>query len=167
MPVAFPQLFKTQFDWDFATEPEQGLGWRTLFTAPRQFKASYKATSSPMHAHDHAAVRVRADNSALLAHDFSAAVAKCVVVTNRSLEVTMLKSDPQLMRYPPACRSVKFATRTQHWAFRLRYAAGVAMAFVLSSLAPAMLIALIWHETGLAAMMFAFTFLIALSHAIL
>ena len=79
----------------------------------------------------------------------------------------MLKSDPQLIRYPPACRSVKFATRTQHWAFRLRYAAGVAMAFVLSSLAPAMLIALIWHETGLAAMMFALTFLIALSHAIL
>ena len=25
MPVAFPQLFKTKYDWDFATEPEQGL----------------------------------------------------------------------------------------------------------------------------------------------
>ena len=49
MPVAFPQLFKTQFDWDFASEPEQALGRRTLFTAPRQFRASYKATSSPMH----------------------------------------------------------------------------------------------------------------------
>ena len=26
MPVAFPQLFKTRYDWDYATEPEPGLG---------------------------------------------------------------------------------------------------------------------------------------------
>ena len=26
MPVAFPQLFKTKYDWDFATEPEQVSG---------------------------------------------------------------------------------------------------------------------------------------------
>ena len=31
MPVAFPQLFKTQYDWDFATEPEQGLGRRRIY----------------------------------------------------------------------------------------------------------------------------------------
>jgi choline dehydrogenase-like flavoprotein len=31
MPVAFPQLFKTKFDWDFATEPEQGLGKRRIY----------------------------------------------------------------------------------------------------------------------------------------
>jgi choline dehydrogenase len=31
MPVAFPQLFKTKYDWDFATEPEQGLGGRRLY----------------------------------------------------------------------------------------------------------------------------------------
>jgi choline dehydrogenase-like flavoprotein len=26
MPIAFPQLFKTKYDWDFASEPEPGLG---------------------------------------------------------------------------------------------------------------------------------------------
>src|SRR5260370_27276703 len=26
MPVAFPQRFKTKYDLDFATQPEQGLG---------------------------------------------------------------------------------------------------------------------------------------------
>src|SRR5258708_9496342 len=31
MPVAFPQLFKTKYDWDFATEPEQGLGGRRIY----------------------------------------------------------------------------------------------------------------------------------------
>ena len=31
MPIAFPQLFKTQYDWDFATEPEQGLGRRRIY----------------------------------------------------------------------------------------------------------------------------------------
>ena len=31
MPVAFPQLFKTQYDWDFATEPEQSLGRRRIY----------------------------------------------------------------------------------------------------------------------------------------
>ena len=31
MPVAFPQLFKTKYDWDFATEPEQGLGNRRIY----------------------------------------------------------------------------------------------------------------------------------------
>ena len=31
MPVAFPQLFKTKYDWDFATEPEQGLGRRRIY----------------------------------------------------------------------------------------------------------------------------------------
>jgi choline dehydrogenase len=25
MPVAFPQLFKAKYDWDFATEPELSL----------------------------------------------------------------------------------------------------------------------------------------------
>jgi choline dehydrogenase-like flavoprotein len=31
MPVAFPQLFKTQYDWDYATEPEQALGGRRVY----------------------------------------------------------------------------------------------------------------------------------------
>jgi choline dehydrogenase len=31
LPVAFPQLFKTKYDWDFATEPEQGLGKRRVY----------------------------------------------------------------------------------------------------------------------------------------
>jgi choline dehydrogenase-like flavoprotein len=30
-PVAFPQLFKTQYDWDFATEPEPALGERRIY----------------------------------------------------------------------------------------------------------------------------------------
>src|SRR5207237_8499815 len=31
MPVAFPQLFKTQYDWDYATEPEPGLAGRRVY----------------------------------------------------------------------------------------------------------------------------------------
>jgi choline dehydrogenase len=31
MPVAFPQLFKTKYDWDFATEPEPNLGNRRIY----------------------------------------------------------------------------------------------------------------------------------------
>ena len=31
MPVAFPQLFKTKFDWDFASEPEQSLRQRRIY----------------------------------------------------------------------------------------------------------------------------------------
>jgi choline dehydrogenase len=31
MPVAFPQLFKTKYDWDFATEPEPNLGKRRIY----------------------------------------------------------------------------------------------------------------------------------------
>jgi choline dehydrogenase len=31
LPVAFPQLFKTKYDWDFATEPEQVLRNRRIY----------------------------------------------------------------------------------------------------------------------------------------
>jgi choline dehydrogenase len=31
LPVAFPQLFKTKYDWDFATEPEPGLRNRRIY----------------------------------------------------------------------------------------------------------------------------------------
>jgi len=31
MPLAFSQLFKTKYDWDFATEVEQGLGGRRIY----------------------------------------------------------------------------------------------------------------------------------------
>jgi choline dehydrogenase len=31
MPVAFPQLFKTKYDWDFASEPEPGLRNRRIY----------------------------------------------------------------------------------------------------------------------------------------
>jgi choline dehydrogenase-like flavoprotein len=30
-PIAFPQLFKTRYDWDFASEPEPGLGERRIY----------------------------------------------------------------------------------------------------------------------------------------
>ena len=36
MPVAFPQLFKTKYDWDFATEPEPALAGATDLSASRQ-----------------------------------------------------------------------------------------------------------------------------------
>jgi choline dehydrogenase-like flavoprotein len=36
MPVAFPQLFKIKYDWDFATEPEPTLGKPTDLSASRQ-----------------------------------------------------------------------------------------------------------------------------------
>ena len=78
----------------------------------------------------------------------------------------MMKSDLTLTRYAPTRRSIKLVTRTQHGSFRLRYAAVVAMAFVLSGLAPAVLMALIWRETSLYPVMFAFTFLIASIHSI-
>ena len=31
IPVAFPQLYKSQFDWDYMTEPEPGLGGRRVY----------------------------------------------------------------------------------------------------------------------------------------
>ena len=77
-----------------------------------------------------------------------------------------MKSDPKLMRYAPQRQSVKLATRTQHGAFRLSYAAAVAMAFLFSGLAPAALMALIWRETSLSPMVFELTFIIALTHSI-
>jgi hypothetical protein len=79
---------------------------------------------------------------------------------------TMMKSDLKLIPYAPVRPSVKLATRTQHGAFRLRYAAAVVMAFVFSGLAPAVLMALIWRETSLSPMVFALTFIIALTHSI-
>ena len=36
MPVAFPQLFKTKYDWDFATEPEQGLARRRIYLTDKR-----------------------------------------------------------------------------------------------------------------------------------
>jgi hypothetical protein len=78
----------------------------------------------------------------------------------------MMKSDLKLIPYASVRPSVKLATRTQHGAFRLGYAAAVAMAFVFSGLAPAALMALIWHETSPSPMVFALTFIIALTHSI-
>jgi choline dehydrogenase len=31
MPAAFPQLFRTKYDWHFATEPEQYLAGRRIY----------------------------------------------------------------------------------------------------------------------------------------
>jgi len=31
MPIAFPQLFKTKYDWDYSTEPEHGLRERRIY----------------------------------------------------------------------------------------------------------------------------------------
>jgi choline dehydrogenase-like flavoprotein len=31
MPIAFPQLFKTEYDWDYSSEPERGLGGRRIY----------------------------------------------------------------------------------------------------------------------------------------
>jgi hypothetical protein len=78
----------------------------------------------------------------------------------------MMKSDLKLIPYAPARPSVKLATRTQHGAFRLGYAAAVAMAFLFSGLAPAVLMALIWRETSLSPGVFVVTFLVALTHSI-
>jgi hypothetical protein len=89
---------------------------------------------------------------------------KYVAATKRLLEATMMKSD--LIRYEPARRSVKSATRTQHGAFRLQYAEAVAIAFLFSGLAPAVLMALIWHQTSLSPTVFALTFLFASVHSI-
>lgn len=44
-----------------------------------------------------------AENSAPPAHDFPVVVTECVAATKRSLEATMMKSDPKFMRYA-ACR---------------------------------------------------------------
>jgi hypothetical protein len=112
-------------------------------------------------------VRARTENSALLAHDFPVAVAKCVAAAKRSSKATMMKSDNLILtQYAPARRSIKLVTRTQRGSFRLPYAAVVAMAFVSSGLAPAVLMALIWHETSFSLIVFAVTFLVASVHAI-
>lgn len=31
VPVAFPQLFRTQYDWDYASDPEPALGGRSIY----------------------------------------------------------------------------------------------------------------------------------------
>jgi choline dehydrogenase len=31
MPIAFPQLFKTNYDWDFDSEREEGLAGRRIY----------------------------------------------------------------------------------------------------------------------------------------
>ena len=31
IPVAFPQLFKSQYDWDYASEPEPGLSGKRVY----------------------------------------------------------------------------------------------------------------------------------------
>jgi hypothetical protein len=54
----------------------------------------------------------------------------------------------------------------QQGTLRLRYATAVVVAFLISGWAPAVLIALIWHETTLSPMVFALAFLIALTHSI-
>jgi choline dehydrogenase len=44
MPVAFPQLFKTKYDWDFASEPEPSLRERRVYL----FRGKTLAGSSAM-----------------------------------------------------------------------------------------------------------------------
>jgi choline dehydrogenase-like flavoprotein len=46
MPVAFPQLFKTNYDWDFSTEPEPGLRGRRIYAPPRSASATILRTIS-------------------------------------------------------------------------------------------------------------------------
>jgi hypothetical protein len=82
------------------------------------------------------------------------------------IEGTTMNSDLKLMPRALGRPSAKLATRTQHGAFRPRYAAAVAMAFVFSGLAPASLMALVWRETSVAPGVFALTFIIALTHTI-
>ena len=55
----------------------------------------------------------------------------------------------------------------QRHPWRLQKACGTATAFVFSSLGPALLTTAIWHGPRVAPMMFAFTLVIALSHAVL
>jgi choline dehydrogenase len=33
VPAVYPTLFKTQYDWDYASDPEPGLGERIIETA--------------------------------------------------------------------------------------------------------------------------------------
>jgi hypothetical protein len=71
------------------------------------------------------------------------------------------------VRMTPARRSIKLITRRQRdGLFRLRHLAVVTMAFVFSGLAPAVLMALIWHETSLSLVVFTFTFLFASIYSI-
>ncbi len=113
-----------------------------------------------------AIVRARTKNSALAAREFPVTVTRCVVPTKRSLKATMMIHDLKLTPHAPGIPSANLATRTQHSAFRPRYAAAVAMAFVFSGLAPASLMALVWRETSVAPAVFALTLIIALTHAI-
>ena len=77
-----------------------------------------------------------------------------------------MKSDSKSIRYTPARRSIRLVTRKQNGAFRLRDGGKVATGFLFSGLAPAVLMALIWHETSLSPMVFVLTFLIASVHSI-
>jgi hypothetical protein len=56
---------------------------------------------------------------------------------------------------------------TRGYAWRLQRVSNTATAFVFSGLAPAMLMTAIWSDPRVAPMMFVFTLVIALSHAVL
>src|SRR5271170_9130 len=55
MPVAFPQLFKTKYDWDFATEPEQGLGNRRIYLPRGRTLGGSSATNDMIYMRGNAA----------------------------------------------------------------------------------------------------------------
>jgi hypothetical protein len=66
-----------------------------------------------------------------------------------------------------ASRSVA-ESRSSVWPDRLRIqqAAGIATAFLLAGLAPALAMAALWHTAEIAPLAFVFTFAIALAHAV-
>ena len=68
----------------------------------------------------------------------------------------------------PASRSATAPRPSAWWdKVRIQQIAGAATAFLFSGLAPALVMAALWHTTKIAPMVFAFTFAIALGHALL
>jgi hypothetical protein len=59
------------------------------------------------------------------------------------------------------------ALRSNAWRDRIEQIAGVATAGVFASLAPALMMAALWHTAQVAPVAFVFTFVIALAHAVL
>jgi hypothetical protein len=68
----------------------------------------------------------------------------------------------------PASRPATAPRPSAWWdKVRIQQIAGAATAFLVAGLAPALVMAALWHTTKIAPMVFAFTFAIALGHAIL
>ena len=72
----------------------------------------------------HELMHARNGNGALLAHDFPVAVAKCVAATKRSLEATMMKSDPKLIGHAVCLHSISIVKNGRRGPFASRLCCG-------------------------------------------